>query len=27
MQPRWQQLTDALGRDNRWYEPHPERKS
>ncbi len=27
MQPRWQQLADALGRDNRWYEPHPERKS
>ena len=26
MATRWQQLTDALGRDNRWYAPHPERK-
>lgn len=27
LQPRWKQLTDALGRDNAWYEPHPDRKS
>jgi len=27
MQLRWQQLSDALGRDNRWYEPHAERKT
>ena len=27
MQSRWKQLSDALGRDNRWHEPHPERKS
>ena len=26
MQTRWQQLSDALGRNNAWYEPHPERK-
>lgn len=27
MQTRWQQLADALGRDNHWYAPHPERKT
>ena len=26
MAARWQHLTEALGRNNTWYEPHPDRK-
>jgi flagellar assembly protein FliH len=26
MQTRWQQLSEALGRNNHWHEPRPERK-